>query len=90
MSRYAGRLYIEPSDLFSMDFALQIATNHRNGPAQKGTLDLTPDPRELAQDFPQIWELDATFASATIEYDFGDYVFKVGIELSRRYTRPQT
>ena len=71
-----GRLYVDPSDLLSMDFALQIATNHRDGPAQKGILDPTPDPRELAQDFPQTWELDATFASATVEYDLGDYIFK--------------
>ncbi len=71
-----GRLYVEPSELLSMDFALQIATNHRNGPAQKGILDPTADSRELAQDFPQIWDLDASFASASIEYDFGDYIFK--------------
>ncbi|MCY3857760.1 MAG: TonB-dependent receptor [Gammaproteobacteria bacterium] len=71
-----GRLYIEPSELLSMDIVLQIASNDRDGPAQKGILDPTPDPRELAQDFPQIWELEATFASATIEYELDDYVFK--------------
>ena len=71
-----GRLYVEPSESLSMDFALQIASNHRNGPAQKGVLDPTPGPRELAQDFPQIWELDASFASASIEYDLGDNTFK--------------
>lgn len=71
-----GRLYIEPSDLLSMDFALQIATNDRNGPAQKGILDPTPHPRELAQDFPQTWQLEATFASGTIEYELDDFVLK--------------
>ena len=71
-----GRLYVEPSDVLAMDFALQIATNDRNGPAQKGILDTTPDPRELAQDFPQIWELEANFASATIEYQLDDYAIK--------------
>ena len=71
-----GRLLIEPSELLTIDIALQIATNDRNGPAQKGILDPTPDPRVLAQDFPQIWELEATFASATIEYELDDYVFK--------------
>ena len=71
-----GRLFIEPTELLTIDIALQIATNDRNGPAQKGILDPTPDPRELAQDFPQIWELEATFASATIEYELDDYVFK--------------
>lgn len=71
-----GRLYIEPSDLLSIDLSLQIASNDRNGPAQKGIRDPTPDPRELAQDFPQIWDLEATFASVTLEYDLADYVFK--------------
>ncbi len=71
-----ARLYVEPSSALSLDFALQISTNHRNGPAQKGILDPTPDPRELAQDFPQTWELEANFASATIEYQLDDYIFK--------------
>ena len=59
-----------------MDFALQFATNNRNGPAQKGILDPTPDPRKLAQDSPQTWELAANFASATIEYQFDGYFLK--------------
>ena len=71
-----GRLYLEPTELISVDIALQIATDDRNGPAQKGILDTTPDPRELAQDFPQFWELNATFASVTIEYELDDYIFK--------------
>lgn len=71
-----GRLYLEPSALLSMDLALQVATNNRNGPAQKGILDPTPDPRELAQDFPQIWDLNATFASASIAYELESFVFK--------------
>ena len=71
-----GRLYIEPSSVLSMDFAIQIATDDRNGPAQKGIFDSTPNPRELAQDFPQFWDLEAMFASATIEYELDAYVFK--------------
>ena len=71
-----ARFYVEPSSALSLDFALQISTNRRNGPAQKGILDPTPHPRELAQDFPQTWELEANFASATIEYQLDDYIFK--------------
>ena len=71
-----ARLYVEPTADLTLDFALQIAADHRNGPAQKGILDPTPDPRKLAQDFPQFWDLDASFASAIIEYQRDEFVFK--------------
>ncbi len=61
------RMYIEPSHDISLDFTAQTAKNHRNGPAQKGILDSILDPRELAQDYPQLWNLDASFTSASVK-----------------------
>lgn len=71
-----ARLFSELSSSLSLDVAVQLATNHRNGPAQKGILDPTPDPRELAQDDPQTWNLDASFVSAIAEYRQKSFIFK--------------
>lgn len=73
---FRARLVSEPSDSLSLDLAVQLAKNDRNGPAQKGILDPTPHPRELAQDFVQDWNLEASFLSAQITYEFDGFTFK--------------
>lgn len=71
-----GRLYIEPNADWTIDAVAQIATNYRNGPAQKGILDPTPNPRELRQDTRQTWDLDALFVSASVERAFEGMTFR--------------
>ena len=71
-----ARLYAEPAPRLSLNLAIQAAANDRNGPAQKGILDPTPDPRELAQDTPQTWLLDAFYVSATAEYRYDTFAIK--------------
>ena len=73
---WRARVVSEPTDALSLDVVFQLATNNRNGPAQKGILDPTPHPRELAQDFKQAWDLDASFISAQFAYDFDTFTLK--------------
>lgn len=71
-----SRLYLKPHPDLEIDFVTQIATNHRNGPAQKGIFDPTADPRELVQDSLQMWDLNAAFMSASIAHEWEQVTLK--------------
>lgn len=70
------RLYAELTENLTIDLAAQSFTNDRLGPAQKGILDPTPNPRELRQDYPSSWDLEASFFSAIVEVTGQQLTFK--------------
>ncbi|MFL2704447.1 MAG: TonB-dependent receptor [Gammaproteobacteria bacterium] len=70
------RLLYQPSDTFRANFTAQIFDENRNGSAQKGLLDTTPNPRELRQDSQTEHKLEASLYSAVFEWDFDAYSIK--------------
>ena len=71
-----GRLKNEPSDNFRADFTAQIFDEDRNGAAQKGIIDPTPDPRQLRQNSPTEHKLEAQLFSAVLEWDYENFSLK--------------
>jgi len=63
------RLSYEPSDIFRANFMAQVFNEDRNGSAQKGIIDPTPDPRQLRQNSPTEHKLNAQLYSAVLEWD---------------------
>ena len=63
------RLSYEPSDIFRANFMAQVFDEDRNGSAQKGIIDPTPDPRQLRQNSPTEHKLNAQLYSAVLEWD---------------------
>jgi iron complex outermembrane receptor protein len=70
------RVLYEPSDDFRANFTAQYFDEDRNGAAQKGLLDPTPDPRELRQDSLAEYELTSELYSAVLEWDFESFALK--------------
>ena len=70
------RVLYEPSDDFRANFTAQYFDEDRNGAAQKGLLDPTPDPRELRQDSLAEYELTSELYSAVLEWDFELFTLK--------------
>ena len=70
------RLKYEPSDNFRADFTAQIFDEDRNGAAQKGIIDPTPDPRQLRQNSPTEHKLEAQLFSAVLEWDYENFSLK--------------
>ena len=75
MSASISVLY-EPSDNFRANFTAQYFDEDRNGAAQKGLLDTTPDARELRQDSLAAYELTSELYSAVLEWDFESFTLK--------------
>ena len=70
------RVLYEPSDDFRANFTAQYFDEDRNGAAQKGLLDPTPDARELRQDSRADYELTSELYSAVLEWDFDSFTLK--------------
>ena len=70
------RVLYEPSDDFRANFTAQYFDEDRNGAAQKGLLDPTPDPRQLRQDSLAEYELTSELYSAVLEWDFESFTLK--------------
>ena len=70
------RMLYEPSDDFRANFTAQYFDEDRNGSAQKGLLDTTPDARELRQNSPAEYELTSELYSAVLEWDFESFAVK--------------
>ena len=70
------RVLYEPSDDFRANFTAQYFDEDRNGAAQKGLLDPTPNPRELRQDSLAEYELTSELYSAVLEWDFESFTLK--------------
>ena len=70
------RLKYEPSDTFRANFMAQIFDEDRNGAAQKGIIDPTPDPRQLRQNSTTEHKLDAQLFSAVLEWDLESFSVK--------------
>ena len=70
------RLSYEPSDIFSANFMAQVFDEDRNGSAQKGIIDPTPDPRQLRQNSPTEHKLNAQLYSAVLEWDRENFSIK--------------
>ena len=70
------RLSYEPSDIFRANFMAQVFDEDRNGSAQKGIIDPTPDPRQLRQNSPTEHKLNAQLFSAVLEWDRENYSIK--------------
>jgi len=70
------RVLYEPSDEFRANFTAQYFDEDRNGAAQKGLLDPTPDARELRQDSLAAYELTSELYSAVLEWDFESFTLK--------------
>ena len=70
------RVLYEPSDNFRANFTAQYFDEDRNGAAQKGLLDTTPDARELRQDSLAAYELTSELYSAVLEWDFESFTLK--------------
>jgi iron complex outermembrane receptor protein len=67
----------EPSESVSVLARAFFHNADHNAPAQKNVDDPNPDPRELTQDYPGIYELDNTSLSLTIEWETpGGLTFK--------------
>ena len=70
------RLSYEPSDIFRANFMAQVFDEDRNGSAQKGIVDPTPDPRQLRQNSPTEHKLNAQLYSAVLEWDRENFSIK--------------
>jgi len=70
------RLKYEPSDTFRANFMAQIFDEDRNGAAQKGIIDPTPDPRQLRQNSTTEHKLEAQLFSAVLEWDLENFSVK--------------
>ena len=70
------RFLYQPSDTFRANFTAQIFDENRNGSAQKGLLDTTPDPRKLRQNSRTEHKLEASLFSAVLEWDYDTYSIK--------------
>ena len=70
------RVLYEPRDNFRANFTAQIFDEDRNGAAQKGLLDPTPDARELRQDSRADYELTSELYSVVLEWDFEAFSVK--------------
>ena len=70
------RLSYEPSDIFRAYFMAQVFDEDRNGSAQKGIIDPTPDPRQLRQNSPTEHKLNAQLYSAVLEWDRENFSIK--------------
>ena len=70
------RLSYEPSDIFRANFMAQVFDEDRNGSAQKGIIDPTPDPRQLRQNSPTEHKLNAQLYSAVLEWDRENFSIK--------------
>jgi len=70
------RVLYEPSDDFRANFTAQYFDEDRNGAAQKGLLDPTPDARELRQDSLAEYKLTSELYSAVLEWDFDSFSVK--------------
>ena len=63
------RLGWTPSQSFRVDLTAQVHEENTNGAAQKGILDTTADERELRQDSPGRYVLDARLFSLVAQWD---------------------
>ena len=70
------RVLYEPRDNFRANFTAQIFDEDRNGAAQKGLLDPTPNARELRQDSRADYELTAELYSVVLEWDLKAFSIK--------------
>ena len=70
------RVLYEPRDNFRANFTAQIFDEDRNGAAQKGLLDPTPNARELRQDSRADYELTAELYSVVLEWDLEAFSIK--------------
>ena len=62
-------LLMQPTDNFSILIQTFFHNSDQNAAAQKNVDDPNPNPRQLTQDFPGIFELDNTSASITMEWE---------------------
>jgi iron complex outermembrane receptor protein len=70
------RLLYQPSDDFRAFLTAQYFDEDRNGAAQKGIADTTPNPRELRQDELSEYALTSELYSIVLEKDFDGFTFK--------------
>ncbi len=70
------RLLWTPMDRLRFHLTAQVHDEDTNGAAQKGILDPTPDPRELAQDSANSFELTARLYSLVAEWDLPNFTAK--------------
>ncbi len=61
----------QPSDNFTATLRFQRFHADEHGSAQKNILDPISDPRTLTQDYPGLYKLDFTMASADLKWDLG-------------------
>ena len=71
-----ARLLWTPTDGLRFHLTAQIHDEDTNGAAQKGILDPTPDPRELAQDSANSFELSTRLYSLVAEWDLPNFTAK--------------
>ena len=64
------------SGAFRLHVTAQLHDENTNGAAQKGILDPTPDPRDLAQDSPGLYALETALYSLVAEWDFAAATLK--------------
>ena len=67
------RLLWTPMDRLRFHLTAQVHDEDTNGAAQKGILDPTPDPRELAQDSANSFELTTRLYSLVAEWDLPNF-----------------
>lgn len=60
----------QPSETFAATLRAQYFDTEVGDRAQKNTRDPTPDPRELRQDFPAIFEFDSEVYSVELKWDW--------------------
>ena len=70
------RVLYAPSDTFRANVTAQIFDEDRNGAAQKGLLDPTPNARKLRQDSRADYELTAELYSVVLEWDLEAFSIK--------------
>ena len=70
------RIKYEPSDTFRANFMAQYFDEDRNGAAQKGIIDPTPNPRYLRQNSLTEHKLNAQLYSAVLEWDYDNFTLK--------------
>lgn len=70
------RVLYAPRDNFRANFTAQIFDEDRNGAAQKGLLDPTPNARELRQDSRADYKLTSELYSMVLEWDLEAFSIK--------------
>ena len=83
-------LLFEPSDTFSLLLQGFVHESDQNAAAQKNIADPNPNPRELTQDYPGIFNLDTETISLIMEWQISDSLSLKSLSGYQKLEKEQT